>query len=412
MRGQHVAMEHDDRIERCAAELRALRLAMLDAERRHLASLPHGASARGTSLRNFLHYLALRTRDVRPLQDDLAELGLSSLGRAESHVLHTIEAALRATEALAGRRAPAPERRGALSCAEGHALLEAHTQALLGPRPDGRSVRIMVTLASDGAPDRPFVRTLLARGMNVARINCAHDDPDAWARMAENVRRASEEVGRPCRIQMDLGGPKLRTGECAPGLTVRTGDVVVLTRSQERGRPPAALPDGTTEPARIPCSLPEALDDLGTGHTVFLDDGKIGGTVEETDAAGARVRITHAKPKGSAVRSDRGINLPDTTLRLPPLATKDRADLRHVVALADLVALSFVQRREDIDEIEAELGSLGADRLGLVLKIETRSGFTELPALLLRAVSDRPLGVMIARGDMAVECGYLRLAEI
>jgi pyruvate kinase len=154
------------------------------------------------------------------------------------------------------------------------------------------------------------------------------------------------------------------------------------------------------------------LDDVHAGDRVFFDDGKIGGTVEVIDAEGAHCRITRARPKGSVLRADKGINLPDSSLRLPALGAKDRADLMQVVRLADIVALSFVQRPEDVAEIEEELARLEARDIGLVLKIETRRGFAELPNILLAAIGARPLGVMIARGDMAVECGYERLAEI
>ena len=398
-------------VERCSAELGEIHTAMMDAERRHAPALVQRAPSRAASLTNFLHYLALRGRDLRALQENLARLGLSSLGRAESHVLYTVEAVLHALDALARRDTTRGER-GAPSFADGLALLEENTRVLLGPRPDGRSVRIMVTLPSDAALDTVLVRSLIERGMNVVRINCAHDDADTWTRMVENVRWAREQVGQPCRVQMDLGGPKLRTGECAPDIVVGADDVVVLTRSAEPGRPAIVGANGTVDPARIPCSLPEVLDDVRAGDRVFFDDGKIRGVVDAVDARQARIRILHARATGSKLCADRGINLPDSELRLPALTRKDRADLVHAVKLADMVALSFVQRPEDVADVDGELARLGADRVGLVLKIETRRGFTELPSILLGTVSERPLGVMIARGDMAVECGYQRMAEI
>jgi pyruvate kinase len=166
------------------------------------------------------------------------------------------------------------------------------------------------------------------------------------------------------------------------------------------------------QPAHIACSLPQVLDDVEPGDRLFIDDGKIGGRVESVDDLAARVRITQAKAQGSPLRADRGINLPDSQLDLPALTEKDRADLESVVRLADIVALSFVERPRDVADLDAELRRLGSATMGMVLKIETRRGFASLPNLLLQAIGTRPLGVMIARGDMAVECGYERLAEI
>jgi pyruvate kinase len=161
--------------------------------------------------RNLAHYLGLRQRDIRPLQDALSELGLSSLGRCESHALASVEAVLRAATALLGRSA-APDGEGypqTVSASDSVADLAEHTRALLGPEPDGRKVRIMVTLPPEAA-DYSLVRGLIESGMNCARINCAHDDAEIWQKMAHHVRRASEELQSPCSIVADLAGPKFR----------------------------------------------------------------------------------------------------------------------------------------------------------------------------------------------------------
>ena len=105
----------------------------------------------------------------------------------------------------------------AVSFDEGKALLDTHTEALLGPPPAGRDVHIMVTMPSEAARDYGLVRELLAGGMNCMRINCAYDDAEAWAAMIGNLQRAAQEVGTHCRILMDLAGPKLHTGPIEPG---------------------------------------------------------------------------------------------------------------------------------------------------------------------------------------------------
>jgi pyruvate kinase len=398
--------------ERCTDQIRAIRSDLLAAERRHATLLGRRPRSRSPSIRNFIHYLALRRRDIRPLQDDLARLGLSSLGRAESHVLYSVEAVLHAPGALTGHPEPVPAAVGAPGFDDGAALLIGQADALLGPRPAGRDVRIMVTIPSEAASDLALVRSLVERGMNVARINCAHDDARTWARMVSTIRDAADLAGRPCLVQMDLGGPKLRTGPCEEEIALQVGDVLLLTRDGAAGRPASAASDGTVRVAHVPCSLPEVLDQVEPGDRLFFDDGKIGARIEAVDEHAARLRIMQAKPQGSRLRADKGINLPDSQLDLPALTDKDRADLLPVARLADIVALSFVERVQDIVELDAELERLGATSTGMVLKIETRRGFARLPSLLLEAIGTRPLGVMIARGDMAVECGYERLAEI
>ena len=163
------------------------------------------------SARNLLHYLSVRQRDIRPLQLDLHSLGLSSLGILEGHVLAAINAVVSNLEVLAGEDAePAPQ--PPATFVTGPILLHDHTRRLFGPAPPSRTVRIMVTMPSEAADDPQLIEDLLRAGMDVMRMNCAHDGADAWRRMASHLRRAERIVGKPCRIQADLAGPKLRTG--------------------------------------------------------------------------------------------------------------------------------------------------------------------------------------------------------
>jgi pyruvate kinase len=161
---------------------------------------------------NLVHYLALRQGDVRDLQRRLGARGLSSLGRCEAYVLATVECVRAALDGTAPRFGPAIQ-----SFEEGRAALDHNTDAVFGPRPPGRVPRIMVTLPTEAADEYPLAQRLVSLGMDVARINGAHDDPDAWERMARHVRRASSEVGRSCRVSMDLPGLKLRTGPLTEG---------------------------------------------------------------------------------------------------------------------------------------------------------------------------------------------------
>jgi pyruvate kinase len=520
-------------------ELGAVRADLIDLERRRAGQIgglpaPHQAGAR-----NLLHYLALRRHDIRPLQEKLAGLGLSSLGRAESHVLASVDAVLKVLHHLAGRPwrpidGPGPP----VGFDEGIDRLEAHAVDLLGPEPAERAVRIMVTMPSEASEDYLLVRELLDWGMNCMRINCAHDDPFAWGRMVANLRRAEQDVGKSCRILMDLGGPKLRTGPIEPGARVlkwrphrdALGRVTAPARiwlvPEEHPAPPPATADGclpvrgrglarlsvgdrlqftdtrgasrrleivaavgdcrwaeatktayvapgvrirqepahpagrsrrrsrdrievgdlppreqalvlheadtlvlTRElipgtpathdargrlltPATIGCTLPEIFDCVRAHERIWLDDGKLGGVITAVSAEQLQVEITEGRVGGAKLGADKGINLPDSDLRLPALTAKDLDDLPFVAANADLIGYSFVREPAGVAELRSRLEQLGGSHVGLVLKIETRRAFQGLPDLLLEAMRWPCVGAMIARGDLAIECGYERLAEV
>ena len=167
------------------------------------------------------------------------------------------------------------------------------------------------------------------------------------------------------------------------------------------------------QPASVSCTLPEALAAVRRGDRIWFDDGRIGGVVRKRlDGGGVLVEIGSAREGGEKLAADKGINLPDTALDLPALTAQDLQDLDTVVATADLVGLSFCQSADDVRRLRAELAARGASTLGLMLKIETQRGFAALPSILLAAMEGPTAGVMIARGDLAVECGYERLAEV
>lgn len=196
-------------------------------------------------------------------------------------------------------------------------------------------------------------------------------------------------------------------------IVLHQGDLLLLTKERLPGRSTTLDSAGRVlSPAQISCTPPEVLEDIRAGERVWLDDGKIGGVVEKVDTDGIHVHITHARLQGEKLRGDKGINFPDSMLRLPALTSKDIEDLDFVAQHADLVGLSFANSVADVEALDAQLARLGGQRPGIVLKIETRRGFEQLPAMLLAAVKTPCDGVMIARGDLAVECGYERLAEV
>jgi pyruvate kinase len=494
------------------SQLEQLRAQMLAFEAAHLSSDVHPQHLPGA--RNLLHYVALRQHDVRDLQHQLAFLGLSSLGRVESHVLPTLLAVLHQLSPTSPSPSPA-------DWAQGPNCLHQNAEALLGPEPSGRRVRIAVTMPPEAATQDRLVHRLLAAGMNVMRINCAHDGPEAWTAMIARLRQAQRDTGLSCRIEMDLAGPKLRTGPLSAGtpvqhvrplrdelgrmlaparlwlcdaantsappasaaailpfptawlnnlepgqllhcqdsrgaqrtfevtertatglwaatsqscylipglpfaapphgtatlgdfpgkppkLLLKTGDTLLLTRSLAPGTPAA-----NGQPARIGISLPEFFAGVQPGDPIWFDDGVLGGRIESVTPEEALVRISFSRPAGEKLGAEKGVNIPESELPLPALTDEDRAVLPFIVKHADLVAYSFVRDPADLRLLRAELAALGRPDLGILLKIETRQAFDNLPALLIEAMRSSAAGVMIARGDLAIECGYERLAEI
>ena len=468
------------------------------------------------SARNLLHYLAMRRREMRGLQERLADLGLSSLGRTETHVLKGLEAVLAVLLRLDGREAMVPA--GECDRMVGGGLLKRNTGELLGMTPEGRRVRIMVTMPTEAATDYALVHDFLQHGMDCMRINCAHDEDVVWLGMIQNLRMAERETGRSCKVLMDLAGPKLRTGpvELGPGvvkmqpkrdemgvvmkaarvwltpvgkpelpkgiadaclpvplrwlkslgvgdkvkfvdargarrtirvsevvgrsrwadsfetayvtagmeltavyrdglkeklvgkvgpidgearaLVLRVGEELVLTRGLEPGRE-----------GRIGVTLPELFDCVEEGQPIWFDDGKIGGLIRTVGVDEVIVEIMQAKPEGSKLAAEKGINLPETQLKTAALSEDDLSALEFVKQHADLVGYSFLRDVEDVRLMELKLGD---SKLGVVLKIETREGFENLPVLMLEAMRRRNVGVMIARGDLAIECGFERMAEV
>ena len=510
-------------------DLWSLRTSMVAGKENLGPWLQHGDPAHADSASNLAHYLAMRASDLRTLQARLAMLGLSSLGRSETHVLANLDKVLGILHGMAGLPWSPLQDDEPAGYHHGPALLRQHAEALFGVRPPERDVRIMVTLPSEAAHDGAMVQSLVAAGMDVARINCAHDSAADWVKMSDNVRMAARSVGRPVRVHMDLAGPKLRTGPIEGGLAVaklqpardalglvtanarlglrpagsplavdgadvclgvdpgwlkrlKDGDEVELTdtrgahrrltvvrsllagallecehtayltsetrlRIHRKGKKvrettlaDIPVPDGKlrlqrgqllhlvidglghgpvpatkgrrAQPATIACTLPEALARVRKGERIWFDDGRIGGVVLRAGAKRVEVEITDARDGGENLASDKGINLPDTRLDLPALTPKDLQDLDVVAKNADVVGLSFAQSAADVRALRQHLADRGAAQLGLILKIETRRGFEHLPEMLFAAMTGPAAGVMIARGDLAVECGYDRMAEV
>jgi pyruvate kinase len=483
------------------------------------------------SAHNLIDYLALRQFEMRELQKNLSELGLSSLGRCESHVRESLQKVLKILHLIQGLDFQTLDE-NALNWAQSRLLLENFTENLLGKKPETREVRIMVTLPDEAAENPDLVRTMFEAGMNVARINCSHGSPDLWQKMIKHIRQTEKKLGQKCAVMMDLGGPKLRTGylsraraslKIAPKknelgqiiqpaqivlvyssdlstanlenlpilqclakdlkkihlgdkiyfldsrhkkrvlrikekisegfiaeieqtaylslstelilkkkkaksliinplcffakplpLVLRVGDTLLLHKNPILGKNAQTDSQGKiTFPAEIACQMPEIFDFAKSGEIVRFDDGKIEGIIQKIDSEKMEIRITLAEETGSKLSFEKAINFPETNFFIQALTEKDRQDLDFVCQNADIVALSFVHQATDIQQLSQEIKRRGANQLGIVIKVETRQGFQNLPDILLAAMQHTSsIGVMIARGDLAVEVGWVRLAEV
>ncbi len=368
---------------------------------------------------NLALYLALRRHDLRNLQSELTSHGLSSLGHAESHILQTVNNLIRLLCLTLQTQYPStPKDIPRVDYHKGNLILENHCTEIFGVPSGKRSVRIMVTLPSHAATDYEFVRDLLASGMNCARINCAHDTKADWKAMIANLRQAENELEQSCKIHMDLAGHKIRTGPLHEsikknGINVASGEKIILSRKAKScQRAIKSEKPEERKPVTLSCTCEAIFDFIEPGEAVWIDDGKVGTIIESVEDGKAVLRVNHVGPKGGRIKPDKGLNFPETVLTLPALSEKDLKDLDFIAKNADMVGFSFVQSQKDMNLLVKELKSRDAEQLPIIAKIETRRAVKKLPEILLGSIGRHPVGVMIARGDLAVELGGERMAEI
>lgn len=552
-------------------KLEALRLHALALEQWHASSLLHVQRKYQKSAQNLIHYVALKSVDLEELQSCLPTFGLASIEGMEGHVLASLACVTDAARALSMVLAsPTQVRRedhaksevyrkqldnsfivrcdthtkissidqlSTISTQRSRIELNDNTVALLGPRSSGRKTYIMVTLSEEMAENESGVLDLMTAGMDIARINCSHGSPEVWGRMIKTVKHCSQMLEKPCRVLMDLAGPKLRTSAFPPGPCVqklkphrdglgnvirpariwiaqsntpvpegRSADIIVpiegdvwlgsiqigddLKLRDARGRPrQLTITDKIMGSSGIGCwaecfhttylesgtelkfsrkkgrqcigyvadlspseqfirlkkgnllaltresSVLEANDSgandswvfrvqvshtfgqlfesVKLGERIRFDDGKIEGVVRGVTSSEICVEVTFANDKGTKLGGEKSINLPDSNLFQKGLTTKDMVDLDFAVGHADMVGLSFVNNSEDLRILQQALEEKGATNIGVVLKIETKSGVANLSEIILQGMRKmNPLGVMIARGDLAVECGWESVAAV
>jgi pyruvate kinase len=599
--------ENEEEFELVGIQLNKIYLDTIEHAKKTQSKLIHfkiSNSENKCSCDNLLCYLSLREHDLSDLQLRLAEQGLSSLEMLESRVLVSIEQVLKRfgiprVNAVVSSSSTTTISGGLckVNFQTGNMMLAKRSELLFGQPSKGRRTRIMVTLDSSDIFQYELIEQLLENGLDIVRINCAHNTKREWKLLIESIRTAEErlvqrgiKIGHKCKILMDLGGPKIRTGpvehkprplkisvlEDVYGRPLRLAEGILDSEANQTGlvsfegtrsdstfviaiskidygglgslkigqkisfrdarderlctltvlerltptkvrvglEHTAWLKEGTklecqtnsfveslgdatvaatnsgdddssggsggttnhnyatdddngndrdsntnstcsftvgqikpqpvemrveygntlrlyrdtdrlghtgdasvsNKPAGISCTHPEILDHVMVGHRVFIDDGKIEGIVRSSNEEYLELEIVSPKGMIAEIKPNKGMNFPDSSIVMPALTPQDIRNLEFVVEHADMVALSFVHRPEDIYDLHKELSKLekknqGNNKdLGVIAKIETADSIHNMAKILIAGLElELKFGILIARGDLAVEVGFENL---
>jgi pyruvate kinase len=352
---------------------------------------------------NLICYLTLRNNDIRELQDMLHEKGLSSLASSESHIHRQMQEIL----LRIGVTIPSAQL-SHCTFAYGRKKIMQRSHQLFGQHSKQEQAAIMVTLDKTYLQQPELIKHLLKRGMNVARINSAHDNEAVWMQMIQAVRKSSRECKLPCKIYMDLAGPKIRTElpkEFPGKMKVQEGDIVFLHEKE------APLKKGEKN---IGCTHKGIVQQLRKNNLVMFDDGIIEAMVKNVNGGLAELMITRVSGKKANIKAEKGLNFPDAMLNINPLTAFDKSVLPFAVQHTDIIGCSFIRSAEDVKrfQILTRAQEAGNKKPFLVYKIETPEAVLNLPQILLQGLTEPNFGIMIARGDLAVEIGFERMSEI
>ena len=246
--------------------------------------------------------------------------------------------------------------------------------------PRARKVRILATLGP-ASSSPAMIRKLFDAGADAFRINMSHGNQADKAKLVKAIRALEADTKRPTTILVDLQGPKLRVGKFkGGGALLVAGQTFVLDRDGKPG-----------DDNRVELPHPELFDAVGKGDRLLIDDGKVRLRVKAVEGD----RISTVVEVAGRVSDNKGVNVPDVVVPIPALTDKDRSDLKFALDQGvDWIALSFVQRPEDVAEARELIG----DKAALLAKIEKPAAIARLEALL-----DLSDAVMVARGDLGVE---------
>jgi len=362
------------------------------------------ASQGNLSLLNLHHYLNVRKYDFSQLQDDLTKVGLSSFGRSQAHMEASVNVALDMLS-LALRK-ELPPQNAHLSYEASHRVMDKNGEIF---STSSDKTKIMITVPSDYEED--WFTNLAREGVHLFRINTAHDNPLKWNEMAEGIKNASH---KDLKIYVDLAGPKIRTSlkkakkaDKQKKIKVFYGDKVFIHSSD------SALSTKETKnyDAIVGCTLEKIGSFVSVGDHLFLDDGKIELCIDEILGEAIVCRVLTRKDEGSKIKDEKGINFPNSDIAIHAICDHDKEVLPYICEYADIIGISFTQTPEDITDLIAQLEKLGKKgEISIVAKIETKKGVQNLPAILETLIEYGNSGIMIARGDLAIEIGFENLA--
>ncbi|MFZ1706004.1 MAG: pyruvate kinase [Saprospiraceae bacterium] len=374
------------------------------------------------SAKNLFRYLMLRSFDLRKYHDSLSEIGISSIRTAEGYVLSNLFNVVKNLRLI--QQLPfeyntesTPEMIGYKKSKK---LLKKHSDNLFHVTKKINFTEIMVTLPNEAADDKKMIRDMVINGMDIARINLSHGNKEIWRKMIAIIQEVREETSKKVKIYMDLSGPKIRTsdiqilgkkGKIKNSIPIRTGDHIIITKNKTLGKKSIYNEENEQlKKAEISVTLDEIIDDANIGDLVLFDDGMIKSKVFAKTEETLEIVITDFYK--SKISAHKGINLPNTKLHLPALTKKDIEYLPFICKYADMVGYSFVRSGDDVDKLYAELDKNKAKNIGIVFKIENQEAFENLPDILIAGMKRNKIGVMIARGDLAVEIGFERISEV
>lgn len=251
--------------------------------------------------------------------------------------------------------------------------------------PMERKVKIIATIGPASDHEDTLVR-LMQAGMNVARLNFSHDSHASHSSRINLLRSVAKKLGRPVAILQDLQGPKIRVGTLVAPLVLAKGQTITLCLEGS---------SVTYDPYSIPVDFPQLFDVIKKGDRILLDDGRLELRVQKNNPDGVMTKVI----MGGGLTSHKGINLPGIQIDIPAVTDKDIEDLKFGLSLGiDAVALSFVQKAEDVTKVNEIINST-REKLPLVIaKLERPQALENLEEIL--QVVD---GVMVARGDLGVE---------
>lgn len=367
------------------------------------------------SAKNLLRYLILRSKDLRSYHGMLSDLGISSLRSGEGYVYSNLYSVVRNIHLIQNSPFEIDKNVDIIGYSNSMRLIKEHTAQLFNQGSKEKRAVIMVTLPDEAAEDKELIQKMVANGMKIARINLGHGDESIWKKMVENIKSVEKETAQKIQIYIDLSGPKLRTskiahkdkeGKIKDKISIEVGEKIILHK--------ASISFDTSFLKKhkkiVEVVLEQVVDETQIGDSLLFDDGMIKTKVIEKNDHYLVLKITECyKPK---LGSYKGINLPNTKLSLPALTEQDMEVLPFACKYADIIGYSFVRNSEDVRQLYEALKKNNAKDVGIVFKIENKEAFENLPDILLKGMERNKIGVMIARGDLAVEIGFERISEV